>query len=37
VDPSLDLQPELKQPTRWGRLVHVKPADGTSDGLAFHV
>jgi amino acid transporter len=33
VDPSLDLRPELKQPTRWGRLVHVKPARGPGDGL----
>jgi amino acid transporter len=33
VDPSLDLQPELSPPGRWVRLVHVKPADGTSDGL----
>jgi amino acid transporter len=33
VDPSLDLQPELKEPTRWGRLVHLTPADGSSDGL----
>jgi amino acid transporter len=33
VDPSLDLEPELEQPTRWGRLVHVTPADGSTDGL----
>lgn len=32
VDPSLDRQPQLSQPARWWRLVHVKPA-GSSDGL----
>jgi amino acid transporter len=29
VDPSLDRRPEVSQTTRWGRLVHVKPAGGS--------
>jgi hypothetical protein len=33
VDPSLSGQPELSQPTRWGRLVHVKPGSASPDGL----
>jgi amino acid transporter len=33
VDPSLDRQPEVSLPTRWGRLVHVQPADGSGDEL----
>jgi amino acid transporter len=39
VDPSLHRPPELRQPARWGRLVHVKPPgvsqeelEATSDG-----
>ena len=33
IDPSLSRQPELSQPTRGGRLVHVKPASGSQDEL----
>jgi amino acid transporter len=33
VDPSLDRQPQLSQPTRWGRLVHVRAADDSGDEL----
>jgi hypothetical protein len=33
VDPSLSRHPELPQPTRWGRLVHVKPQGGATDEL----
>ncbi len=33
VDPSLNDQPELRQSTRWARLVHVKPAGGSADEL----
>jgi amino acid transporter len=33
VDPSLGGQPELSQPTRWGRLVHVNPGGASPDEL----
>ena len=33
VDPSLGRQPELSPPTRWGRLVHVKPGNASADEL----
>ncbi|MBV9807122.1 MAG: APC family permease [Solirubrobacterales bacterium] len=33
IDPSLGRQPELNQPTRGSRLVHVKPASGSPDEL----
>ena len=33
IDPSLSRQPELSQPTRGGRFVHVKPASGSQDEL----
>ena len=33
VDPSLGGQPELSQPTRWGRLVHVKPGSASPNEL----
>ncbi|MGA2011504.1 MAG: APC family permease, partial [Solirubrobacteraceae bacterium] len=33
VDPSLRRRPVVPEPTRWGRLVHVRPPDGRSDEL----
>ena len=33
IDPSLSRQPALSQPTRGGRLVHVRPASGSPDAL----
>ena len=33
VDPSLGRQPELSPPTRWGRLVHVRPGGASPDEL----
>ena len=33
IDPSLSRQPEPSEPTRGGRLVHVKPASGAPDEL----
>ena len=33
IDPSLSHQPELSQPTRGGRLLHVNPASGSPDEL----
>ncbi len=33
VDPSLNGQPELRQSTRWARLVHIEPAGGSADEL----
>ena len=33
VDPSLGGQPQLSPPTRWGRLVHVKPGSASPDEL----
>jgi hypothetical protein len=33
VDPSLHRPPEVTEPTRWGRLVHVMPAGGSAEEL----
>lgn len=33
VDPSLSRQPEVEQPTRWGRFIHVKPGGGPPAAL----